>query len=298
MDRHAVVLLLLWGCETGKPAPSADVDAAVAENSDASVVEPDGPAAADPTSCVQWSTWADQQPGLGQAAWGTQLVDIARHLPSQYGTQYWSDDAITAAHETSHGIHAHLRNYIAPMSIGWNAFYVLDNKVAFVAEPKMRKSDIKPYIAMALRGPRYNLYLEQQVEWDDSPLYVFDEWNAYVNGAEVGIGQVQAGLYQGQWTDAVMGPLEFTTYAIATARAIKDKDPSYYANNMQFRCFTAWNVKRAMKLYEAGRAMTQFTWQTQEQYATTLRTAASAEPLRVVARELWGADWTQSVLGF
>lgn len=302
MQRHAWgLVLLLVGCDVGiDAAPVGDVDAAVGSNVevDASVIEPDGPAAADPTSCVEWTTWAEQQPSLGQAGWGVQLTDIARHIPSQYGDTYWFDDAITAGHETTHGIQAHLRNYVAPASIGWNAFYVLNNKVAFVKEPNLRKQDIKPYIAMALRGPRYNLYLEQQTEWDDTPLYVFDEWNAYVNGAEVGVGQVQAGLYQGQWTDAVMGPLEFTAYAIATASAVKVKDPSYFATNMQFRCFTAWNIKRAMQLYEAGRTMTQFTWQTQDQFASTLRTSPDAAALRTVARDLWGADWTQSVLGF
>jgi hypothetical protein len=303
MQRHAWGLVLLLGaCHVGLgAAPEGDVDAAVGSDveADASVVvEPDGPAAVDPGACVEWTTWAEQQPSLGQPGWGTQLTDIARHIPSQYGDTYWFDDAITAGHETTHGIQAHLRNYVAPASIGWNAFYVLNNRVAFVKEPNLRKQDIKPFIAMALRGPRYNTYLEQQVEWDDTPLYVFDEWTAYVNGAEVGVGQVQAGLYQGQWTDAVMGPLEFTTYAIATAAAVKAKDPTYFATNMQFRCFTAWNIARAMRLYEAGRVMTQFTWQTQEQYATTLRTSATAEPLRMVARDLWGADWTQSVLGF
>ncbi|HEY5920750.1 MAG TPA: hypothetical protein VIV11_03725 [Kofleriaceae bacterium] len=204
---------------------------------------------------------------------------------------------ITAAHETTHGIQAHLRNYEAPQG-HVNAFYVLGGKVAFVTEPAMRKADIKPHIVAGLRGPRYNLYLEQQIAWDDTPLYVFDEWTAYVNGAEVGVGQVQAGLYTGQWTDAVMGPLEFTAYAIATAKAIKQKDPTYYASNMQFRCFTAWNIKRAMALYEAGRVMTEFEWTTQDQYATKLRTMPEAQPLRDVAKELWGADWTQTVLGF
>ena len=296
MRQQAAILVLLVACKQSDPSPGTDVDAAVA-SPDGATVEPDAPAANDPTACVEWFAWGEQQPSLGQASWGTQLIDIARHLPSQYGDQYWFDEPITAAHETSHGIHAHLRNYEAP-NYETNAFYVLGNKVAFVAEPNMRKSDIKPHVVTALRGPRYNLYLEQQVAWDDTPLYVFDEWNAYVNGAEVGVGQVQANLYTGQWTDAVMGPLEFTAYAIATAKAIKQKDPNYYATNMQFRCFTAWNIKRAMKLYEAGRVMTQFEWTMQEQYATKLRTASEGEPLREIARELWGADWTQTTLGF
>lgn len=269
-----------------------------ATSSGDAAVHDDAPPADDPTACVEWFDWPEQQPQLSDSSWGVQLTDIARHIPAQYGDTYWFDEPITAGHETTHGIQAHLRNYEAPNPFDYNAFYVLGGKVAFVLEPDMRKSDIKPMIPTSLRGPRYQLYLEQQTEWDDTPLYVFDEWNAYVNGAEVGVGQVQDGLYTGQWTDAVMGPLEFTAYAIATAKAVQQKDPAYFASNTQFKCFTAWNIRRAMGLYEAGRVMTQFEWETQEQYAMTLRTAPEAEPLREIAREMWGADWTQTVLGF
>jgi hypothetical protein len=288
------VLVVACKSEPSPPAAGDEVDAAISVDAAA---EPDGPAVYDPTACVDWFMWPEQQPALGQASWGTELTDIARHIPSQYGDTYWFDEPITAGHETTHGIQAHLRNYEAP-SYDHNALYVLGHKVAFIAEPNMRKSDIKPHVVSALRGPRYDLYLEQQTAWDDTPLYIFDEWTAYINGAEVGVGQVQAGLYTGQWTDAVMGPLEFTAYAIATAKAIKQKDPAYYASNMQFRCFTAWNIKRAMNLYEAGRAMPQFEWTMQEQYASKLRTMPDAEPLREIARELWTAEWTLAILGF
>jgi hypothetical protein len=44
--------------------------------------------------------------------------------------------------------------------------------------------------------------------------------------------------------------------------------------------------------------MTQFQWAMQDQYATKLRTSAEAEPLRQLARDMWGADWTQATLGF
>jgi hypothetical protein len=294
-----LALLLLVACSHQAPShPPAELpDASVLPPDVDATVAVDGPAAVDPTACVDWYTWPVQQPNLGQAAWGTQLTDIAQHLPSQYGDQYWSDDAITAGHETSHGISAHLRNYEAPPG-HVNAFYVLGDHAAFVDEPNMRKSDIAAAIPDVLHGPRYDLYLTGQTEWDDTPLYVFDEWNAYVNGAEVGVGQVQAGLYTGQWTDGVMGPLEFTAYALATAKAIQDKDPTYFASNTQFRCFTAWQIARSMRLYEAGRVMTQFSYDVQEQFATTLRTDPAAQPLRDIARSLWGASWTQSTLGF
>jgi hypothetical protein len=294
----ALVVLCLTSCNYAA-APSPDLEPSPDASTPADdAPPPDVPAADDPTAGIEWVTWPEQQPNLGQPAWGAQLIDIGRHLPATYGDTYWADDGLTAGHETSHGIHAHLRNYEAPSSIGWNAFYVLGDRVAFVEEPAMRKADIKAHIPIGLRGDRYDLYLEGQVAWDDTPLYVFDEWNSYLNGAEVAVGQVQAGLYSDGWTDAVMGPLEFTVYAIATAKAAQQQDPDYFATKLQFRRFTAWNIARAMRLFSAGRAMTEFAWDKQDAYAQTLRTATEAEPLRAFARETWGAEWTQTVLGF
>ena len=112
------------------------------------------------------------------------------------------------------------------------------------------------------------------------------------------MGQVQAGLYQGGWTDAVMGPFEFVAYAIAIVCAVSVNDPVYFASNLQFRRFTAWNIQRAMQLFETGRTMSQFEWARQDAYAAALRTSADADDLRAFARATWGADWTQRVLGF
>jgi hypothetical protein len=293
---RTLVAVVMVGCSSPVPAAddAVDVDAPAGE---VDAATPDAPAF-DPTDGVEWFTWPEQQPSLGQAAWGVDLIDVARHLPASYGQTYWDASPVTASHETSHGIHAHLRNYEAPMSIGWNAFYVLGNKVAFVDEPAIRKSDIKARIPVGLRGSRYQLYLVEQTAWDDTPLYVLDEWNAYVNGAEVAVQQVQAGLWTGAWQDAVMGPLEFTVYAIATLKTVKELDAAGFASNVQLQRFTAWNIKRAMALFEQGRVMTQFTWDRQDQYAVTLRTSAEAEALRQFARDTWGAAWCQTTLGF
>jgi len=302
MKRALVGLVVaVVGCKFSSEAPTGggevDVDAAVSADAPEGV-EPDAPAAEDPTAGVDWFTWPVQQPSFGQTSYGTDLNDIGRHLPASYGTQYWDANALTAGHETSHGIHAHLRNYENTTGTRANAFYVLGNKAAFVTEPNIRKSDIKSRIATPLRGPRYQLYLVQQTAWDDTPLYVFDEWNAYINGAEVAIDQVTNGLYTAGWTDAVMGPLEFTAYAIATAKTISELDPQYFASNVQFKRFTAWNIKRAMGLYEQGRVMSQFMWADQDAYAVKLRTGAEAEPLRQFARATWGTAWCQTILGF
>jgi hypothetical protein len=302
MKRALVGLVVVVGCKLGSESPgggAVDVDAAVGIVDAAEGTEPDAPPAFDPTDGVDWYTWPEQQPSFGQMANGPDLNDIGKHLPASYGDQYWFDgDGMTSGHETSHGIHAHLRNYENHTGTRANAFYVLGNRAAFVTEPAIRKSDIKARIPMSLRGPRYQLYLVGQTAWDDTPLYVFDEWNAYINGAEVAIDQVQRGLYTGGWTDAVMGPLEFSAYAIATAKTIAELDPQYFASNLQFKRFTAWNIKRAMALYEQGRVMSQFEWADQDAYAVALRTGADADALRQFARTTWGATWCQTILGF
>jgi hypothetical protein len=298
--RAALLTLVFLGCDAapgqmpGDDAPG-DPDAGGTTSPDAGDPGPD--AAPDPGDGVEWMIWPEQQT-LGEASWGTDLIDIARHLPEEYGDTYWFDEPVTAAHETSHGIHAHLRNYENDTGERVNAFYVLDDRAALVVEPDIRKSDVNPHVPAALRGPRYDLYLEGQDAWDDTPLYLFDEWNCYINGAEVGVQQVQEGLWQGSWQDAVMGPLEFTVYAIATAKAVAEGDPDYFASNLQFRRFTAWNIRRAMELHELGRAMEEFEWDEQDAYAATMRTSPSAESLRQFAKDTWGPAWTQDVLGF
>jgi hypothetical protein len=303
--RSALVFVLLAACEVGTPSGNVtppgddDVDGSVAPGTpDAATPNAPDAAAPDPADDVDWFTWPSQQ-STTDATWGNSLTDIHNHLPASYGDTYWFDDAITAGHETTHGIQAHLRNYEAPTDgARYNAFYVLGDKAAFVREPDIRKSDIVPQIPQSLRGPRFDTYLTGQTEWDDTPLYVYDEWNAYVNGADVGVDQVQDGLYDDGWTDAVMGPLEFCVYAIATVKATAAGDPSYFAADHQLKAFTAWELERAMGLFATGRAMSDFTWQDQDDYAAAMRTGADGEALRQFARDTWGAGWTQQVLGF
>jgi hypothetical protein len=299
MRRILAIAIVLGGCEAGSVGGGGGVEP------DGAVTAIDGAPRAidaapdpDPADGVVWTTWPSQQ-SRPDASWGSVLTDIANHLPSSYGDQYWDADLMTAGHETTHGIQAHLRNYVAPDDgQRYNAFYVGGDHAAFVVEPDVRKSDVAPEIPADLRGPRYDLYVVGQTEWDDTPLYLFDEWNAYCNGADVAIDLDTHGLWTAGWTDAVMGPLEFSAYAIATAKAVADGDAAYFASNTQFRAFTAWEIERAMRLFASGRAMSDFAWQDQDDYAAKLRTSADAEALRAFARQTWGSAWTQRVLGF
>jgi len=250
----------------------------------------------EPGSNVDWLAYPEQQ-SISDGSWGTVLTDIARHLPSEYGNIYWDSDKVTHGHETSHGIHAHLRNNFNNTGQQANAFYALGNKAAIVVEPDIWKHDVAQYVPSSLRGPRFDLYITGSSAWDDTPLYVWDEWVAYTNGGEVGVNLVNSGMWSYGWRDAVMGQLEFTVYALALGMAVRDLDPTYFENNTQFKEFMAYNMKRAMDIFRQGRAMSDFAWSTQDDYYDALRENADAADLVMFARQTFGWTWANQVLG-
>ncbi len=296
-----VTFVLASGCVGQAPPSRVDPDAGVVDDGgpviDSSAPQPDAPVGPQPGDGVVWTTWNDAQ-ARSNPAWGTALTDLANHLPASYGNTYWDADPVTAGHETSHGIHAHLRNYLHPSGPRANAFYVLGDRAAFVVEPGIRKSAVAAHVPTSLRGSRYSLYVTGSVAWDDRPLYLWDEWNAYVNGAEVGVDLATSGLWNRGWRDAVMGPIEFNVYALATAMAVRAGDPAYFASNAQFKEFLAWNLRRSMTLFRAGRVLPDFAWAQQDAYYDRLKTSADADAMRSFARDTFGAEWTLEVLGF
>lgn len=249
-----------------------------------------------PPGDVVWIAWRAVQ-SRSNAAWGTALTDIINHLPASYGNTYADADLITYGHETTHGINAHARNHLNATGRRANGFYCMNDRVAIVVEPNMRKSAVAAYVPMSLRGPRFATYVTGATEWDDRPLYLFDEWVAYTNGSEVGVNLVRSGLWRYGWRDGVAGTLEFTFYALATAMAVEARDPDYFQNHTQFRAFLAWNARRAMELYRLGAAMEVFRWERQDALYQALRTSPDAEAMRAFARRVFGAAWAAEVLG-
>ena len=96
-----------------------------------------------------------------------------------------------------------------------------------------------------------------------------------------------------------MGPLEFIAYAIATATCGMVKDPAYFAtehavpllHGLEHRARDAALQRRphdvAVHVGDAGRV---------RNIAADRR--GCGRPARVRAHDLWGATWTQQVLGF
>jgi hypothetical protein len=250
-----------------------------------------------PGSNVEWIDFPVQKNATDPGSWGPVLLDIERHLPSSYGTQYQDSSKMTWGHETTHGINSHVRNYLNKTGGKANGFYVLENKAVVIAEPNMYKNKVAAFIPQSLRGYRFSLYITGQTAWDDTPLYIFDEWVAYVNGGAVGVDLVNRGLFKDQPSDGVSGALEFTVYALGLALAIEKHDPQYLASNTQFREFLAWQLERAMKVFRAGKEMAQLPSSQQAQMYERLQTHPDAAPMRALCVKLYGQAFTEEVLG-
>ena len=178
-----------------------------------------------------------------------------------------------------------------------NGFYVLGNQAAIVAEPAIWKHDVAAYVPTVLRGSRFELYITGSTSWDDTPLYVWDEWNSYTNGTAVAVNLANASVWTYGWRDACMGTVEFVAYAIAVGMAVRDLDATYFATYDQFREFLAWNLRRSLDLFRACRVITDFAWTDQDVYYQNLQTHTAADPLRQFLVQTYGQTFTSDVLG-
>lgn len=221
-----------------------------------------------------------------RVAGDTIYADIMNHARNPV----FGYDEDTNAHETTHMINSDIRN--GKQGGGKiNGFYVQKSKGVIVAEPNMRKSAVVEFLPPSLRSYRYGTYITGQQAWDDTPLYIFDEWTAYVNGGMVSVELVQIGKHKGQWTDAVSGCLDFSIYSIATAMAVAKNDPEYFRSNTQFKKFLVWQLKRAYDTYKVGSKMKEFTWDKQDKLLQSLRTAPEAENMRKFIKENLEGVW-------
>jgi len=202
----------------------------------------------------------------------------------------------TNVHETAHGIHASLRNTHRRSGTKINGFYVLEGRGVIIEEPNMRKSRVAEFVPQNLRSYRYSTYITGQRAWDDTPLYIYDEWNAYVLGGMTNVDDVNKGVYKGGWTDGVSGCIGFSIYAVATAMAIQKYDPNYWETNEQFRNFTIWELKRARDTFMAGRVMDQFKQEKQDKLLTNLRESPEAAPMRGFINKYLEGVWLEEGL--
>jgi hypothetical protein len=207
--------------------------------------------------------------------------DILNHLREEF--KDYGDRVITA-HELTHGINSHLRNeHVKAMLRRVNAFYVGGGRYVLLDEPGVRKSQVAEFVPKCLRGDRFRTYIEEQKDWDEMPLYLFDEWTAYVNGAVVAIEEARTKKADPlAKNDMVFACLEFSTYVVALGMAVEKHDREYFRKHEAFRAFLAWHLQRSADVFKQGRPFEQFAWR--PDYLKALKTDADARPLCDFAR--------------
>jgi hypothetical protein len=251
--------------------------------------------AREPGDGVPWVEYKTKQ-NTTNAGWGKVLTDIQQHLDPKHGNTYFSNDHITHGHETTHGINSDIRNNLGKR--GQNGFYCLEGRAMLLYEPSLRIRQVAPLVPQSVRGGRYQLYLVQQAgQWDDMPTYIFDEWVAYINGTTVGIDQIKNNLKgrgSGSTSDDAIAPMEFTYYALALCRAVKQHDTNYFKANPEFSEFVSFNVRRSALAFREAIQMKEFQWETK--LIDNFISSADAQPLRDIAVELWGEAFCKKYL--
>lgn len=159
--------------------------------------------------------------------------DIMRHTRQPFK----GGGRMTEAHETTHGIHADLRNRAPETRV--NAFYVLDDRALFLPEPNVTLADVAARVPKKARGEVFDLYLvKQRKYWNTNPLYILDEMVAHTNGAVVGHEEQESG-----WQYECARAQEMTKYAWYLILAIEELDPKY-AELPKLVEFVNWNNTR------------------------------------------------------
>lgn len=203
-------------------------------------------------------------------------------------------DRDTDAHETTHMIQADLRNN-KNRSVNYrqrfNSFYLIGGKGIDFLEPNMRKRQVVSYVPQVLREYRFPTYVSGQTAWDDTPLYLVDEWCAYMNGAEVAIEDYYNNRHDGTKYDAVKGVMEFSIYCTALCMSIHDNDPEYWKNNIEFKEFIKKQLNRSYKIFQEGMKIDLYQGYRQEEYIKKLNTDPSCEALREFLRVEFDGVW-------
>lgn len=238
-------------------------------------IKPEPPKKIEPV----WTNWPKVR--AVDSSLGKVLGDIEAHMPA--GHIYRDSDKITWGHETTHGINSNIRNKHFQSGRRVNGFYCLEDRGAVIVEPPTTIRAVAAQVPQSLRGGVYQLYMVSQAgSWNDTPLYIFDEWVAYTNGSEV-----RKDLQIQSRAETVLYMMEFNVYSMTLAKVVKEKG-GY--DDTQFKAFMMWNIERSVRIYnnEADASA----------YLNKFRTNSDAESLRSFAREYFGAEWCKEILGF
>lgn len=177
-----------------------------------------------------------------------------------------SNSMTTSTHEVNHAISADIRNnkFKNEIQSPKNGFYLLNNTCIIFTQPKILKSQASEYISKELRGFRYGTYVTGQTAWEDSPLYILEEWNCYIAGSSCAIELAEMGNTSPKGTDISSGPVEFLMYSMGLVLAIEKRDKDYFTREPNFLPFCSYQAARALKTAE--KCNEYFPWDATKKY--------------------------------
>lgn len=145
--------------------------------------------------------------------------------------------AVTSAHENTHGVNSKLRQ-----RYGGNCFFLKREKafVRFAATPRqVTLSQVAN--RCRYKGDIFNLYMRSQTRWwNDTPLYTFDEWTAYMNGSE----QQLRGLHSRSNDCTFYYMMEMGYYSYEAVQCMPDN----WSDKQNLQEFWQWMAQRSIHM--------------------------------------------------
>jgi hypothetical protein len=246
------------------------------------------PGVAKPSEAIPDPVWHQVPPLRRVGKLVKSLADIECRMPTRH--IYRAADKSTWAHETTHGLNSRLRNAVSGKV---NAFYVLDGKAAIIKEPAIRLSFVANSTPRAFRTGRWQLYaVQQQRYWDSEPLYILDEWTAYLNGARVAY---ECGMANSDFAFSLeMGQLALVL-GFCVDHAIRKKEIRY--DQTQLKRYLAWSWRRTFRFWETIEKNGSFGINPRPVY-DKLRIGSGVADWRAWCRWYFGKRWTGRNLRF
>lgn len=170
---------------------------------------------------------------------GSPIVrDIESRLPAKH--EYWNECPVTWVHEGTH----YINGVLTKDSRKTQGLYLLNGKGVILECPDLTLAEIAAAVPQDQRRTIYQTYLVTQRQWwDDSPLYLLNEWVAYGNGTACRMSLNWTGKKR---IDTVRFFLEMETY-IQTMMKLAEKDPEYKGME-DLKIFVDWYGKKIRDL--------------------------------------------------
>lgn len=220
-------------------------------------------------------------------------VDVMSHLQGR--TQFFTGVG-TETHENNHFINSYIRKTYRTSGTGIIGIYMLGGKGAWTNESKILQSDTARYLpdkAVSLTNSKYQTYVVKAAANKDTDT-LFDEWNAYINGAKAELDILTAGGNLSEFSGD--GVMEFVYFNCGYLQALKAEDAQYLDSNDQFKAMLAFQFEESMKVVQ--QQLTYSIYTSTPKVYDDFRNNPDNSPCRDLLKTYYGSDWTSRVMSF